>query len=122
MSVFADKYLKGITDLAQNKLGESQLLDTMTTEHFWKTVVSVAAELVMTWAIIAVAVLLFPKSAYSVPSSAMSHGIRWALMVCIVACVLKISIFKGVSNGYVGRRRRHRPWWLLELITLHHEN
>ncbi len=42
---FAEKYLKAITDLVQIKLSEDQLLDATTTEHFWKSLVSVAPEL-----------------------------------------------------------------------------
>ena len=77
-NLFADKCLKGITDLAHNNLGEGQLLDAMTTEHFWKSLVSVAAELLRNNDMgdhgssrLAVT-MLFPKSAYSVPNSAMS--------------------------------------------------
>ncbi len=44
-NLFAEKCLKAITNLVQNKLGEDQLLDAMTTEHFWKSLVSVALEL-----------------------------------------------------------------------------
>jgi hypothetical protein len=37
--------LEAIADLAQNKLGVDQLLEAMTTEHFWESLVSVAPEL-----------------------------------------------------------------------------
>ena len=67
-------------------------MDTMTVKHFWKSLVSVADELLShnDMGDHCSSRLVVPKSAY-LPNSAMRNGTRWALMVCIVGCVLKIS-------------------------------
>ena len=120
MIFYFPNFFFAITDLAQNKLGEDQLLDVMTTEHYWKSLVSVTAELLRQndMGDHCSSRFLSPnlKSAYSplLLGTKFCDESWYKVGIDGLHCSMRLENFKGVSNGYVGRnrRRRHRLWWL----------
>jgi hypothetical protein len=101
-------FLKAITDLAQKKLGEDQLLYAMTTEHFWKSLVSVAAELLRhnDMGYHCSSRLVVPK--IGILGTKFCNESWYKVGIDGLHCSMCLENFKGFSNGYVGRNRRWR--------------